>query len=110
MLSGEGVGGYYYYGDIDPSPTKAFMIHNREDLDVEPLYDLAFGKRPREVRFMCCFMLFYTVFILFYAAFRSCTIYGRTQRIWYASLRTLLQIAISMQHQSRAMRGFQGVL
>ena len=24
------------------------MIHHREDLDVEPLYQLAFGKRPRE--------------------------------------------------------------
>ena len=33
---------------MDPSPTKAYMIHHREDLDVEPLYDLAFGKRPRE--------------------------------------------------------------
>jgi N-sulfoglucosamine sulfohydrolase len=24
------------------------MIQHREDLDVEPLYQLAFGKRPRE--------------------------------------------------------------
>ena len=24
------------------------MIHHREDLDVEPLYQLGFGKRPRE--------------------------------------------------------------
>ena len=36
------------YADLDASPTKAWMIHHREDLDVEPLYDLAFGKRPRE--------------------------------------------------------------
>ena len=36
------------YGDMDASPTKAWMIHHREDHDVEPLYDLAFGKRPRE--------------------------------------------------------------
>ena len=43
-----GVGGWYYYGEMDPSPTKAWMIHHREDLDVEPLYQLAFGKRPRE--------------------------------------------------------------
>ncbi len=36
------------YADFDASPTKAWMIHHREELDVEPLYDLAFGKRPRE--------------------------------------------------------------
>ena len=24
------------------------MIHHREDLDVEPLFELGFGKRPRE--------------------------------------------------------------
>ena len=36
------------YADLDASPTKAWMIHHREDRDVEPLYDLAFGKRPRE--------------------------------------------------------------
>ncbi len=36
------------YPDLDASPTKAWMIHHREDRDVEPLYDLAFGKRPRE--------------------------------------------------------------
>ena len=36
------------YADIDASPTKAWMIHHREDHDVEPLYELAFGKRPRE--------------------------------------------------------------
>ena len=31
-----------------PVPTKAWMIHNREQDDVEPLYQLGFGKRPRE--------------------------------------------------------------
>ena len=36
------------YPDVDASPTKAWMIHHREDHDVEPLYELAFGKRPRE--------------------------------------------------------------
>ncbi|MDE0659791.1 MAG: sulfatase [Gammaproteobacteria bacterium] len=36
------------YADLDASPTKAWMIHHREEHDVEPLYDLAFGKRPRE--------------------------------------------------------------
>ncbi|MBS04946.1 MAG: sulfatase [Gammaproteobacteria bacterium] len=34
--------------DLDASPTKAWMIHHREEDDVEPLYLLAFGKRPRE--------------------------------------------------------------
>ena len=36
------------FADLDASPTKAWMIHHREDHDVEPLYQLAFGKRPRE--------------------------------------------------------------
>jgi len=36
------------YRDMDASPTKAWLITHREDHDVEPLYDLAFGKRPRE--------------------------------------------------------------
>ena len=36
------------YPDLDASPTKAWMIHHRDDLDVEPLYQLGFGKRPRE--------------------------------------------------------------
>ena len=36
------------YADLDASPTKAYMIQHREDLDVEPLFELAFGKRPRE--------------------------------------------------------------
>lgn len=34
--------------DMDASPTKAYMVLHREDLDVEPLYQLGFGKRPRE--------------------------------------------------------------
>ena len=36
------------YADLDASPTKAWMIHHRDEDDVEPLYQLAFGKRPRE--------------------------------------------------------------
>ena len=36
------------YADLDASPTKAWMIEHREDLDVEPLFELGFGKRPRE--------------------------------------------------------------
>ena len=36
------------YPDMDASPTKAYMIQHREDMDVEPLFQLAFGKRPRE--------------------------------------------------------------
>ena len=36
------------FPDMDASPTKAYMIEHREDLDVEPLYQLGFGKRPRE--------------------------------------------------------------
>jgi hypothetical protein len=36
------------YPDLDASPTKAWMIHHRQEQDVEPLYELAFGKRPRE--------------------------------------------------------------
>ena len=36
------------YPEVDASPTKAYMIQHREDLDVEPLFQLAFGKRPRE--------------------------------------------------------------
>ena len=34
--------------DWDNGPTKAWMVNHREDHDVEPLYDLAVGKRPRE--------------------------------------------------------------
>ena len=34
--------------DMDASPTKAWLVTHREEHDVEPLYELAFGKRPRE--------------------------------------------------------------
>ena len=34
--------------DMDASPTKAWLITHREDHDIETLYNLAFGKRPRE--------------------------------------------------------------
>ena len=34
--------------DMDASPTKAWLVTHREEQDVEPLYQLAFGKRPRE--------------------------------------------------------------
>lgn len=36
------------YSDMDASPTKAWMIYNRGEEDVKPLFELGFGKRPRE--------------------------------------------------------------
>ncbi|MEM7033645.1 MAG: sulfatase [Chloroflexota bacterium] len=39
------------YGDLDAGPTKAWMIHNRANEDVQPLFELGFGKRPREELF-----------------------------------------------------------
>jgi len=36
------------YRDIDGSPTKKYMMDNRDDPKVKPLFDLAFGKRPAE--------------------------------------------------------------
>ena len=36
------------FRDMDAGPTKAWLVTHREDHDVEPLYELAFGKRPRE--------------------------------------------------------------
>ena len=36
------------YRDMDASPTKAWMIHNRKREDVRPLFALGFGKRPYE--------------------------------------------------------------
>ena len=36
------------FRDMDASPTKSWLVTHREEHDVEPLYDLAFGKRPRE--------------------------------------------------------------
>ena len=36
------------FADIDKSPTKVWMIYNRAEQGVTPLFDLGFGKRPRE--------------------------------------------------------------
>ena len=36
------------YSDMDGGPTKAWMIHHRADEDVKPLFEIGFGKRPRE--------------------------------------------------------------
>ena len=36
------------FTDFDASPTKAWMIYNRADAYVKPLFDLAFGKRTYE--------------------------------------------------------------
>ena len=36
------------YGEVDPSPTKAYMIDHREDPRVNNLFRLAFAKRPAE--------------------------------------------------------------
>jgi len=36
------------YADLDAGPTKAWMVHNRALGDVRPLFELGFGKRPRE--------------------------------------------------------------
>ena len=36
------------YGDLDLGPTKAWMIYNRAREDVKPLFELGFGKRPKE--------------------------------------------------------------
>ncbi|NQV33765.1 MAG: sulfatase [Phycisphaeraceae bacterium] len=36
------------YGEVDPSPTKAYMIDHRDDAHVKTLFQLAFGKRPAE--------------------------------------------------------------
>lgn len=34
------------YADLDASPTKAWMIHHRNEEEVKPLFKLAFDKRP----------------------------------------------------------------
>lgn len=34
------------YQDLDASPTKAWLIHHRDEENVRALYQLAFGKRP----------------------------------------------------------------
>ena len=36
------------YGDIDGSPTKTYMMQNRNEPKVKKLFELAFGKRPAE--------------------------------------------------------------
>ena len=36
------------FKDMDASPTKAWLITHKDEHDVEPLYQLAFGKRPKE--------------------------------------------------------------
>lgn len=36
------------YGDIDNSPTKTYMMQNRNEPKVKKLFELAFGKRPAE--------------------------------------------------------------
>lgn len=36
------------YGDIDNSPTKTYMMQHKDDPNVAPLFQLAFGKRPAE--------------------------------------------------------------
>ncbi len=39
---------YVAYPDMDASPTKAWMIHNRAKKEVQQSFDLGFGKRPQE--------------------------------------------------------------
>jgi arylsulfatase A-like enzyme len=36
------------FSDLDKSPTKVWMIYNRAEEEVEPLFWLGFGKRPQE--------------------------------------------------------------
>jgi len=36
------------YGDIDNGPTKTYMMQHKDDPNVAPLFQLAFGKRPAE--------------------------------------------------------------
>ena len=36
------------YGDIDASPTKAWLVQHRADPEWKKYYEIAFGKRPRE--------------------------------------------------------------
>jgi len=36
------------YADLDASPTKAWMVHHRAEKDVQELFQLGFGKRPKE--------------------------------------------------------------
>ncbi len=41
-------GGHLAFGDVDASPTKAWMVLHRDDPHVRPLWDRAFGKRPAQ--------------------------------------------------------------
>jgi uncharacterized sulfatase len=36
------------YADMDASPTKAWIIHHRAEDEIEPLFEIGFGKRPAE--------------------------------------------------------------
>ena len=36
------------YADLDAGPTKAWMVHHRAEEDVQELFQLGFGKRPKE--------------------------------------------------------------
>jgi uncharacterized sulfatase len=36
------------YNEIDPSPTKAYMMAHRDEEEIRPLFRLAFEKRPKE--------------------------------------------------------------
>jgi len=36
------------YPDLDKGPTRSWMIYNRAEPDVAPLFELGFGKRPQE--------------------------------------------------------------
>jgi uncharacterized sulfatase len=39
---------YTAFADMDASPTKAWLIHHRNDAKWKWLYDFTFGKRPAE--------------------------------------------------------------
>ena len=39
---------YVAYPDMDASPTKAWMVHHREEERVQRAFELGFGKRPKE--------------------------------------------------------------
>jgi arylsulfatase A-like enzyme len=36
------------YGEVDPCPTKAYMLENSDDTEIQRLFELAFAKRPAE--------------------------------------------------------------
>ena len=39
------------FGDVDNSPTKRFILDNRDDPSIAPFFKLAFDKRPAEELF-----------------------------------------------------------